>query len=70
MFPGSKCYLFSHRLYSYWLLHDCAIGCPFDTVHPESIHSASLFLHLVMLQPYSKMDYLYFLPQNSTHNTP
>ena len=26
------------------------------TVHPESIHSASLFPHFVMLQPYSKMD--------------
>jgi len=28
----------------------------FCTVHPESIHSASLFPHVVMLQPYSKMD--------------
>jgi len=26
------------------------------TVHPESIHSASLFPHFVTLQPYSKMD--------------
>ena len=26
------------------------------TVHPESIHSASLFPHFVLLQPYSKID--------------
>jgi len=26
------------------------------TVHMESIHSASLFPHFVVLQPYSKMD--------------
>ncbi len=26
------------------------------TVHPESIHSASLFPHFVMLYPYSKMN--------------
>ncbi len=26
------------------------------TVHQESIHSASIFPHFVMLQPYSKID--------------
>lgn len=40
------------------------------TVHQESIHSASLIPYYVMLQPYSKMDYICFLPQNSTYNTP
>ena len=38
------------------------------TVHPESIHSASLFPHFVMVQPYSKMDSIHFFPQNATHN--
>ena len=30
------------------------------TVHTESIHSASLFPHCVMLEPYSKMDSIHF----------
>ena len=40
------------------------------TVHPESIHSASLFPHFVMLLPDSKMEYIHFFPKNSTHNNP
>lgn len=39
----------------------------FCSVH-ESIHSASLTPHFVVLQPYSKMDLVHFSPQNSTHN--
>ena len=30
----------------------------YTTVHPESIHSALLFPHFVMLQPYSTMEYI------------
>ena len=37
------------------------------TVHPESIHSASLFPHFVMVQPYSKMDSIHCFPKISTH---
>lgn len=33
-----------------------------DTVHPESIYSASLFPHLVMLQPYSKVSWIDYFP--------
>lgn len=40
------------------------------TVHPESIHSVSLVPYYVMLQPYSKMNYVCFLPQNSTIQYP
>lgn len=39
------------------------------TVHPETILSASLFPHFVMLQPYSTMG-LTFFSQNFTHNSP
>ncbi len=41
-----------------------------ENVHLESIHSAGLFSHVVMLQPYSNMDLISYFPQNSINNTP
>ena len=39
-------------------------------MHLESIHSTSLFPQYPMLRPYSQIDSIYLLPQNSTRNTP
>jgi len=39
-------------------------------MHPETIHSSSLFPHFVMLQPYSKMDSIHYSPQNSKNSIP
>ncbi len=33
-------------------------------------YNASLFTHVVMLEPYSKMNYIHYLSQNSTNNNP
>ena len=40
------------------------------TVHPESIHSASLFPHFVLLALFQNGLKFSFSPQNSTHITP
>ena len=36
----------------------------------ESIQTPLLFPHFVMLQPYSKMDSVDFVPRQSPHNSP